>query len=575
MRGRNTGARILVVVGLAAAASAGVYKLSSAFAQRRLNQTSQAWADARACLLGPPLDAGETVHERVFRINAARGRLPPDRRLSASGGPMPHVPQWPATCREDLLALAEQRSGPAELPGLAKRLAEHLKAQADARLAKQPSIALDETLLDTLNTAASTLEPRAPAPGHAVAQISPRPMPGGMNLDDVLLHHPRAARLFANHLDYQAFDSIIVSAREKGYCTIGASSGKPLSSMTCTTDSQPRPEIGYRAPDGAQFTLVSGRAPSVWEVGKTAEEPAIPAVTLQLQRRLADHVESLATIDGDLSTAFIAGRLVAWHEGKRWMKRAIQTSAPWLGEASILAEDGALFQRTCRAPGHSVVALMRPSGGDFSGGPGEGRGGFQVFFPEGDGWSRAVEVQWEPGSSKASSHTTVGPRTLSCSDTDARVVGAVTTWDETLVDATEATRWICTKTGCVEERVGLGRLDVTPMYGGGNWNSDPGQIAPLFVIDLGPRTLVVWRSNAGIWARLAPFAELGTARDQIITRSDQDTLVDFNPETVITRDRTALLFLRVTRGYEEEALLIVRADAGGDLRVLGLEPGPR
>jgi hypothetical protein len=564
MRGRDTGAGILIVVALVAAASAGVYKIATAFAQRRMNQTSQAWADARACLLGPALDADETVHERVFRIYAARERLPHDRRFSARGGPVSQVPRWPSKCREDLVALADQRGGAADLPGLAGRLAEHLKARDDARLAKQPWIELDEALIDALNTAASTLEPRAPAPGHAITEVSPRPIPAGMKLADALERYPGSAGLFANGLDHQAFDRVEMSARNRGYCAIGAANGKPLSAMTCTTDPRARPQPGYRAPDGSEFKLVTGVAPP-------AQQPK-PRPTLDLQRLFAGRVESLRKMDGDPSSAFIAGRLVAWHEGSRWMKGSLQGKAPWLGEVSLLAEDGALLPRTCRAPGHTVVAMMQPHGGDFfGGGGGEGRGGFKLFFPEGEGWSRAAEIKWEPGSS---SRKGFGPRTLSCSDSDARVASAVTTWDETVVDATEATRWICTKAACAEERVALGRLDLTMMYSGGNWSSEPDQLSVPFVVDLGPRTLVVWRSNDAIWARLAPFAELGTARDQILAGGDGDVRVAFSYETVITRDRTALLFFMLTRG-EKQGLLTVRADADGDLRVLGAEPGER
>ena len=567
MRARNVGAG-LAIIAIAAGALVGARKLVT---DRAAHRTAQTWADARACLLGPPLDAGETVRERVLRIRYARSESPPHGKPGARSRMAAPDPAWPTWCRDDVLTLAERRGGVPELPDLAKRLAQHLERMNDARATKQPGLELDMALLDALTTAASTLEPVFATSGHRLAEISPRPMIDGPMLAAL---HERYEGFSAVHFlgrDEQSFDQVDLRGISKNRCTVHGSDGKPLSSLACSARSLPPSERGFLAPDGALFHFVNAEAKPGPSPVKGVNGDAPPPMMSSLDRVQDGHAESLMTIEGSPFSAFIADRQVVWRNGQRWLTRSIRPAPPWLGEPLQLADEAGLDAVTCRAPSRTVLALLRSGASDAPRVGGETRGGFRLFSGAEGGFSPPVDTRWE-GPSGRRERTSFGPRTLSCSDVDARFASARTTWDEAIADENEATRWICSNERCVEERVSLGRLEPVMTFTGGNWTSDPdGLWAPL-VIDLGPRTLVVWRSHGAIWARLAPFAELGSTPDRIIAGDDETFEVSFAQDTVLTRDRTALLFLTVRRGGSE-AVATVRADADGDLRVLGT-PAP-
>jgi hypothetical protein len=289
-----------------------------------------------------------------------------------------------------------------------------------------------------------------------------------------------------------------------------------------------------------------------------------------LDRTLDGRSESLFTFAGAHYDAFIAGRQAVWPENGRWQTRSILTEPPWIGPASTLAADGR-HARTCRAPRGTAVVVSP----EYAWNEGERAtdvlGGHVVFLEREGRFAPATTIPRGPSTIGRDGRESLGPLTLACSDDRARIATSRITWGEDLIESAEIIRWLCDGDRCTEQRASLGRIDPVLKFMGGNATSRPDDMEAPLVIDLGARTLVMWRSHGAIWARLAPFADLGQATDRVITGSDGPRVVAFADDGVMTRDRVAIVFLSVREG-EREATLTLRADADGELRVLSPVP---
>lgn len=224
--------------------------------------------------------------------------------------------------------------------------------------------------------------------------------------------------------------------------------------------------------------------------------------------------------------------------------------------------------RTCRGPHRSVVVYSREFDWNRSGSYGSRTlGGHTVRIEEERGFSEPITIAAHATETGPRARVSYGSPTLACSDGEARIATASSSWDADQVDAHHAYRWTCREGKCVEEHVSLGHLNVPIYFLGMNTTDSPDGVEAPLVVDLGPKTLVLWRSFGAVWARLAPFAELGSAPNIVLAGNDDRFELSWGNDTLLTRDHAVLVFLTVRDGTKE-AVLPIRADADGDVRAV-------
>lgn len=551
----------IAVVAVCVGVTVGARKLVDVRARARQART---WADARACLLGPPLEAGETVRERVNRLRYARSGDPPKRLKSGIDG-FVHEPSWPEICADSVTAVMNLRGAPPSMTSAANALASHLddiKASQSTRTWK----ALDPTLVDALVAATASLD-TVPAKDPPKRDLSPRPMLDTPKIAELAPKLEGVAMLHYQSRDEQPLDHLDLFGVGARACSIVASGERPLASLRCGPSKEVDHRPTRRAADGStlQFRTIPSPNKKPAKAGD-APTPSPPSSTA-LFRTVGEHSDMLMRFEGSEYQAFFAGGAAVWLDGDSWKTQPLLGEKPWLGPESTLGAEKRPSLATCRAPKRTVVAVA--SNYDWNKGRGQGEvlGGPSLFAATDGALSPLATIPKSEESEGRRTRVSFGPSSLSCSDDDVRVATSRVTWNDDLIPDEEAIRWTCREGHCDEQRVKLGRLDPLMWFTGGNWTSDPDGMEAPTVVDLGAKTLLLFRSHRALWARVAPFAELDRAPDQIIAGDDDPFEIDFQYDTIFTRDRVAIVLL-VIRQKTNESNLVLRADASGDLRVL-------
>jgi hypothetical protein len=514
------------------------------------DKTARLVGNAQRCLLGPPLEPGETAAERVDRIRWAP--RPPASRKAPVGMV---EPSWPVRCRPDVEAL-EARADVPELAAAAARIDANLSAIENATAMKKADVALDTADLDLLARAHGSGAIASDTP----LTLSPRPLLPRSELASIRARALGFASMHVRDRDEEPRDTIHLWGLSTKTCAVTSSANAALDHVACGPSETRvfRPSLER---DGARYSF----APHD-RTDATRKSAAGALVATDLLREHGAERAVVATFEETPDSAFFLGPAAVFRADDRWLALTTRPDAARLDPPHEIARGGT-EAATCRAPRRDTLVLSSAPGWATSRVTNDGLGGYQVLFAENGGLSAPKAVPPEAGGAGRRDRQSLGPRTLACDDLGARIATSRITWDADLVDDAEAIRWTCTDAGCEKGRSHLGRLAPVMGFYGGNWTHDPDTMEAPLVVDLGERTLVVWRSNDAVWAKLAPFGELEQAPPRVLTGGDDKIYLDFAQDAVTTRDRIALVLLSA-RSDDGDSVIVVRADAGGDLRIL-------
>jgi hypothetical protein len=472
------------------------------------------------CMIGAPLEQGETATTRLRRIEAG---LP---ETNDGAGVVPANP-WPQRCQPDLaLAHAVLESGRVAAPRGPKEATEKLDALVVAAM-KDPSPADAPDLVDDLFHAAERAGVAAVPRRYPPAGRKGAPPPASPLTLAGLPALPVPVRAPPDELagiDPLGLSLVFLDHKEAAWsCAFRPLHGEPLREVRC--GELRRSAVGVIREDTAE-------APGYVRTARQRFD------RFELARPVPEGGNFITALPASTETVALYGDQLVWVTAHHWYARTVTAGREPLGEPVDLGEISGISPELSACPTRTALLASVKTYDAL----GEARSWRTMAARErsGGAWQRT------PGRAEVD----VGA-TWTCE-------GHAGTW--TWFDRTRVTQVRCNADRCETH------------------SSDPVALAwdvgtPLFAADLGGRALLLGlgttpgpllgKSVASVRMRMAPLAAIAKAEDVVLFSDQAHDGAAVSSVSVFVRDEVALALLLLD-GDEPLPLRAIRLDALGD-----------